>query len=704
MSPIGVDDDRKDPPKPVPPAPGGGGHIRLDKELEEFRRVMEVPSTFESGFTWTALVAAVFIALLMVPGAMYMGLLAGQGVGPAAQWVTAILFIEVARRAHKTLSRPEIFVLFYMAGAAMGQPFSGLLWNQFFVQSESAIGYGIAEKMTEVWWYAPTDPDVLAARSFFNPAWYPVLGMIVLHQIIGRFKGTVLGYGLFRVASDIERLPFPMAPIGVQGIMALAEQQTEETSHGPDAKTGWRWRIFSLGGVLGLGFGAVYLALPTISGALLGSPIQILPIPFVDWTDKTADLLPAVATGLTLDAGQFILGMVLPFFAMLGSFIGVLMTFVANPILYNAGLLPTWSPSGANTVQTLFSNQIDFYFSFTIGVSIAIAVAGVYQVIRSIAAAKKKKREEAPDTLEVRDGRPLTPEGRGDIRTPIIIATYLFASLFYIWLSMSLIENTGWVWNWQFREKGVFFALLFFAFLYTPIISYVTARLEGMVGQVVQIPMVREAAFLLSGYTGGVKVWFLPVPMEDYGARTVFYRQAELTGTRFWSLWKAEVVLIPIVLLSSILFAQFIWSLGEIPGPEYPYAQKMWELNAANQSIIYTSTLGRFSQFQESFNGWYLAIGAGFGTLLFFSLYTLHLPIMLIYGVVRGLNQTLPHSVIPQFLGALLGRYYFQKRLGLKWRQYIPVVMAGFSCGMGLITVLAVGVNFLSKAVIKIPF
>jgi hypothetical protein len=32
------------------------------------------------------------------------------------------------------------------------------------------------------------------------------------------------------------------------------------------------------------------------------------------------------------------------------------------------------------------------------------------------------------------------------------------------------------------------------------------------------------------------------------------------------------------------------------------------------------------------------------------------------------------------------------------------VVAAGFSCGMGLITVFAVGANFLSKAVIKIPF
>ncbi len=77
---------------------------------------------------------------------------------------------------------------------------------------------------------------------------------------------------------------------------------------------------------------------------------------------------------------------------------------------------------------------------------------------------------------------------------------------------------------------------------------------------------------------------------------------------------------------------------------------------------------------------------------------------MLTYGVVRGLGQTMPHAVIAQFIGALIGRYYFQKNLGLKWRQYIPVVAAGFSCGMGLVTTLGVGITFLSKAVIQLPF
>ena len=41
--------------------------------------------------------------------------------------------------------------------------------------------------------------------------------------------------------------------------------------------------------------------------------------------------------------------------------------------------------------------------------------------------------------------------------------------------------------------------------------------------------------------------------------------------------------------------------------------------------------------------------------------------------------------------GALLGRYYFLKKYGPMWRQYAPVLLAGFSCGMGLCGMFAMG-------------
>lgn len=660
---------------------------KIDKELEEFRQVMEVPSTFEDGFNWTSLLGAVFVALLMVPGAIYMGLLAGiDSIGSASQWVTVILFIEVAKRAQKTLKRAEIFVLFFMAGSAMGLPFNGLLWNQFFVRSDAAIATGIAADLP-VWFAPAVDSASYDLRTFFHLDWLPVIGMVIFGTFFGTLSSTILGYGLFRVASDVEKLPFPMAPIGAQGVMALAEDADEKEIGNSEDK--WRWRVFSIGGALGLTFGAVYLLLPTLTGALTGSPITVFPIPFSDFTPQTGNYLSAVATGISWDFGNLIFGMVLPFFAMLGAFIGLMSTFVMNPILYNIGILKSWTP-GENTISTIYLNNVDFYFSFQIGIAIAIAVGGLYQVIRSLQNSRKMRQQAG--TLP-KSSLAAVPEGRGDIKTWLIVAVYFIVTMTYILVS-------GWLIDWH---RGVMIVLCFLGFIYTPMISYVTARLEGMVGQVVEVPFIKEASLILSGYTG-VAVWFLPIPMANYGQMTVFYRQCELTGTKFTSIWKTQVVLFPIILISSIFFMNFIWGLNEVPSAVYPFADEMWKLHAENACIMFSSTLGEYSIFEDAFRFVYIASGTVFGGLLFGVMALLGAPVLLTYGVVRGLGQTTPHSVIPQFIGALIGRYYFKRKLGLRWRQYIPVVSAGFACGMGLITTVGVGITFLSKAAIPLPF
>ena len=73
--------------------------------------------------------------------------------------------------------------------------------------------------------------------------------------------------------------------------------------------------------------------------------------------------------------------------------------------------------------------------------------------------------------------------------------------------------------------------LVFYGFIYTPIISYVSARMEGIVGMSVQIPFVREATFILTGYQGAA-IWFTPFPVHNYGAQTLYFRTTELTGTK----------------------------------------------------------------------------------------------------------------------------------------------------------------------------
>lgn len=465
--------------------------------------------------------------------------------------------------------------------------------------------------------------------------------------------------------------------MGAAGVVALAETSTGQRS--------WRWRVFSIGSVIGLAFGFVYVGIPAVSGTLLLEPIQPLEIPWTDLTSRTETVLPAVPAGISFDLGHCILGMVLPLWAVVGEFIGMLLTMIANPILHRAGVL-TWSP-GSGTIGTQFSNSLDFYFSFGIGITVAIALIGFYHLFRSM-------RQRDGDSSRP-DWRRLfhPPEGRGDISLWVALAIWVGSTLTYISLCHFWLIPDFPLW-----------ILLAYGFLYTPIVSYVSARMEGVVGQYVDIPLVREAAFILSGYHK-IDVWFAPIPLTNDSGNVVYFRQVELTGTRISSILKAELVILPIVLVAGVLFSQFIWRLAPIPSPVYPFTQKMWELQAYNMCLTYSATTEGGGLFARAFQPAYVLVGTGISVAAYAFMARFGLPVMLAYGLIRGMGGgMLPHFVIPHFVGAMIGHYFFRRRFGLQWRQYAPVLMAGFGCGMGLLSMLALGFVLVSKSVFQLPY
>ncbi len=663
--------------------------MREDKEFQEFRNLMTRPDEFEEGFGWRTVLMALFVGFLMTPAQLYMQLVAGIEIGPAAQWVTVILYVEVARRAFTRLKRPEIFVLFYMCGAVIHSGGQGLLWRQFLVQSEEIRKMGITEYIPA--WYAPSDPAVLAQRSFFLRPWLVPLVLVAFMQLISRLDHFGLGYILFRLTSDVEELPFPMAPVGAMGMTALADASSQKDT--------WRWRTFSMGAVLGIAFGFIYLAIPSITSAIFAQGLKIIPLPFVDLTSYTEKFLPAMPVMLSFDLGAVITGMVLPFWAMVGSFIGLIFTVILNPILYHAGILSGWQ-RGIGAIQTIQSNTMDFYFSFSLGLSLAVAAIGFVHVASSF----RKKNQDMNEA-----GRPriqwskLFNPGvdRGDIPIWVAVCIYLFSTCSYIGLGYWLVNYAS---GPLHGSKFPLWLLMFYGFVYTPILSYVSARMEGIVGQQVNIPFVREASFILSGYKGAA-IWFAPIPLHNYAQQTRFFKTTELTGTRFTSLVKTEILIYPIMLLGAILFSQFIWSIDNVPSEMFPYANQFWELRAYQQGLIYSATLPgeAMSPFRQAFHPSYLGIGFGLALAVYAALSHFGLPIFLVYGVVRGLDQSVPHLLIPMFLGALLGRYGCRKWFGENWPKYRIVFAAGFSAGVGLITMFSLGIVFMSKSVIKLP-
>jgi hypothetical protein len=650
-----------------------------DKELQEYRDLLKTPDHFEEGFDWKTVVGAVFIGFLMMPGSMYLQLVIGQGIGPAARWVTIILFAEMAKRSYSELKQQEIFLLFYMAGAALHTPFQGLLWNQYLVQSDAARMLGLTD-LIPTWVAPPLESSALVERTFYHRDWLIPILLLIGTQIIQRIDQFGLGYALYRITSDVEKLPFPMAPVAALGTMALAESTEEK-------EKSWKWRVFSIGGVIGLAFGGIYVLLPTVSGLILMEPIRLIPIPWVELTGHTEDILPAVATGIQFDLGLVFIGMVLPFWAIIGGLVGLIITIVANPILFRHGILTRWHP-GMGTVDTIFANNFDFYLSFGIGLGLAIALIGIWHVLRSFGKASASQRGTLRDLF-----RP--PKGRGDFNFWISIGIYIFSTISYVLLCLWLVPH---------------FPVMFFlayGFIYTPVVSYITARMEGIAGQFVSLPLVREASFIAGAkYFGyqGIEIWYAPIPIHNYGQATVSFREIELTGTSIRGIIKAEIVVFPIVMVASLLFSQFIWRLAPIPSSAYPYAQELWHLQALNTLLMQTSTLEGNSLFYQALSGIYVLAGIGLGVVTYAILTLFGLPIMLVYGMVRGLGQSTPHGLILEVVGALLGRFFFLKRYGAMWRQYAPVLLAGFSCGMGLTGMFAMGITLILKSLGRLAY
>jgi hypothetical protein len=658
-----------------------------DPELREFRDLMPAPQSWEEGFGIKAMIGGLFVGAVMTPASIYMSLVVGPNdMGPAAQWVTIILFIEVARRSFTTLRRPEIFVLYYMAGASLVGG-SGLLWNQFLVQSETFRQFGLADKLPG--WVAPSLPDVLGARTFFHPAWVAPIGLMVLGQFLQRFDNFGLGYVMYRLTSDVEKLPFPMAPVAASGVTALADASSGRET--------WRWRVFSFGAMLGIAFAVLYVALPSISSAVLPEAVSIFPLPWKDLTPNTQSFLPAVPMILSFNLGLLISGMVLPYGAMVGSFIGLVCVIIANPLLYKMGVLRSWAP-GVGAPTTIMANTVDFYFSFGLGLAAAIAVIGVWQVIGSLGRRGSGARVNWRLLLT-------PPAGRGDFSIWIALAVYVFTMGATIAIAWALLEHAHRAGIGSPVTKTLLGVFVFYGFIYTPIISYVGARMEGIIGMTVQVPFVREATFILTGYQGAA-VWFAPFPAHNYGEQTLYFRTTELTGTKIRSMVKAELFVFPIVAVATVVFSQLIWRIAPVPSGAFQYAQKMWEVNAYRQGLIFSATMpgGQSGAFADAFKPEFILIGLALALLAFASLRAFGLSVLLVYGLIRGLDGATPEVIVPQFGGALIGRYYFARRFGDHWPQYRVVFFAGYSCGVGLIAMLSLGLVFVSRSVFQSPY
>ena len=646
------------------------------------------PTEFQEGFTIRTVLGALFVAFIMMPGAIYLSLMVGQELGDVAAWTTIILFTEVARRSFTPMRRQELYLLYYLTTALGGAGlFGGLIWAQYLRGSPAAVGFNLVNDIPS--WYAPRpDSPAVLQRTFFHHDWAVPILLLVIGQVLGRMQWLGLGYLLFRSTSDIEKLPFPMAPVAAQGATALAEVTRDEES--------WRWPVFSVGAMVGLSYGMLYVLIPTVTGALFAAPIQLIKIPFIDLTPNTEGVFPASQIALGTDLGAVLVGFILPLPIAIGQFITAMFSnFFFTPTLYHLGahgtganrFFPQWRP-GMNLIQTGIATSLDFWMSIGIGIAVSIAIIGFGQVFitwwrsRSDAERRALGRRFVPP-----------PPGRGDFPVWAAVGAWLLSALGSIIIIHLLVP------------KFPLWIIFLFGLVWSPINSYISARLIGLTTRGIGIPYLAQATYILSGYKG-VDIWFAGVPLYDQGWAAQRFREIELTGTKFTSVVKAEIFLLVVMLGCSFLFWSFFWKLGPIPSPSYPYVQTFWPLNATMTLLWTTATRGghETNWLVQAFKPHLSAYALGGAMGLYGMLALFKLPVMWFYGLASGITSSTA-GVIPIFIGAMLGKYYFRRRFGLhRWRLYAPVLIAGYYCGQGLMGMAGIAVAIIMKSVRVLPY
>jgi hypothetical protein len=418
----------------------------------------------------------------------------------------------------------------------------------------------------------------------------------------------------------------------------------------------------------------------------LNKPLYLLPVPFYDFTTKLQEvkLFRAVPLAVNTDIFQVFIGFVLPFWVVFAEFCAAIVgRFALNPVLYNYGILKRWQP-GMDYIETGVANGFDFWVSFTIGTALAVAVLGFYEAFKGVAQAKKERHE-------TKGWRALAPpKGRGDI--PIAIAL-----LFYVAQTTWTIMLAHWL-----VPKFPVWIMVAFGFLYTPLMSYISARLSGLAGLGVSIPYAKEATFVLSGYKG-VDIWNAPIPMGDHGGAAQSFREIELTGTKFTSIYKAQFFVIPVSIIVSLAFWSFIYKMSDVP-EDYPYAMRFWPVNAIMSCFWMTATTSGNAFFLEAFKPPFVGMGLAYGLIAYPILRLFGAPTLFLYGTIRGLASD-PMDAVPEFAAGMFGRFYMAKVFGKKeWTNYTPVLAAGFGCGIGLVGMASMAVKLIASAVTMLPF
>jgi len=627
----------------------------------------------KSGLTPVSMLAIIYASVIMTPVLIYMYLVTGLP-DPARfipVFVSLLLFTEVGRFTGRFITTQEAYIIYFMTEIVA---FDALYWIRllyavYYQQAPYTIMFGIADKIP--WWAAPSiNSWAVQARTFFSWDWAVPIIIVLLGTIAGLLIDIGLSFILIQLYIEIEKLPFPIAPIDAQAITTLTERTPEKMV------------VFTFAGVLSFIYEFLVYGFPRLTEALIGVSISTIPYPWIDLTPYTATILPGALMGIATDISTFAVGWVIPWNSLIWILIGsVLFYIIGNTLalqladVTNIEMFKKWKAdwSPVAKIGWLWQRSVyDLWASPSIGLTLAV---GLYSLIISA-----KYIKSALSSLQHLTA---VSKEKGYLRLEYVLGMIGAGSLIGMLISIYLYPRLWFVW----------------AILWTivPFIQGVLlGRSYGEVGLGVAIPYVKEAFMLAFTRPGEVDPWMVPAKVST-GAGIITHRikVALLTKTKPIDYFKAYALTLPLVIFFSFIYLQVFWQMAPIPSAFYPWTAITWPLQSISFSLWVTRSIEIFKPD--------LILGST-AILLTISLIArkLGLPFSPI-GFVAGANLVPPFA-FNYFVGGVLGKLIERKYGKEAWEKYRSVILAGIFCGIGLALAFSVAIAIITKSIWASPW
>ncbi len=331
------------------------------------KSVQENASSLKPGLTWRSFIAMLTAILIFLPASIYMNLTSGAGtLGVAASFVIAIIFSEITRYFGNPLTKQELFIMFSVVSAvsSLVTPYYGLIWRVYFSTHpvfSHVMLYGEPLINLIPSWFVPKDASVLQLRTFFVAEWFQPIAIVLTMVILSLIQSVSIALFCSHLFIDVEKLEFPFAKIQSSLVQVLSEKKENQM------------RIFIFSVMIGLVFGLILYA-----PQLIGTPI--IPLPFVDLTSFTQDIVPGAIIGLSTDILTYAMGIVIPLNVAACLVVSSIFVYVIANNLFLVtfpNVFPQWVQEyypGMGIASLQYRSTLRIWLPFQFGMSMAMAI------------------------------------------------------------------------------------------------------------------------------------------------------------------------------------------------------------------------------------------------------------------------------------------------------------------------------------------